>query len=431
MVSIAELTKRAEKNAILSSCCGFLGEVTLTDSAVIVLFAGVLGAGDMLTMLTTSVLPLFNGLLIIPMAALVMKYGSRHLICRVLIVSSVAYFFAASSPWFGAARIPVLLGSIVIFALSVTIFLAGWFPLLDTFLTRNARIGFFSRMRFCHQLSAVLFLLLCGLFLGVNPSVEQLQMVLFCAAVIFCGRAFFISRIPEFPTSESTDLDFRTGILLAAGNRNLTGFSVYLFMLNLSVFGTVPLMLLYLKNGLNAPGNGVIFVSSAALIGMLLGYLGIGFIVRRWKRYLIFPTFHGLYFLLNCTLLFLPSSPIAACAVAGVILTAYNFLIAGSSILASGEMMALASPGNKVMAMAFSGAFSYGAWGLSRLISSFLLGSEILASGWSIGGRHFSHYQVLLLIYSAAILFSSIFLVLIPAIFPDEKYLCRLKRIKP
>ena len=36
---------RAERLATLSSCCGFLGETVLTDSAVILLFAGMLGAG--------------------------------------------------------------------------------------------------------------------------------------------------------------------------------------------------------------------------------------------------------------------------------------------------------------------------------------------------------------------------------------------------
>ena len=38
-------------------------------------------------------------------------------------------------------------------------------------------------------------------------------------------------------------------------------------------------------------------------------------------------------------------------------------------------MMNLAKPGNKTMAMAFSGTLFYGGYGLSRVIGSFLLGS--------------------------------------------------------
>ena len=37
---------RAERLATASSCCGFLGEVMLTDSAVIILFAGMLGVAS-------------------------------------------------------------------------------------------------------------------------------------------------------------------------------------------------------------------------------------------------------------------------------------------------------------------------------------------------------------------------------------------------
>ena len=87
---------RAERLATASSCCGFLGEVTLTDSAVIILFAGMLGAGDALSMITTSVLPLLNGLCIIPMAGLAMKIGMRRQILRACFCASAAYFTAVA-----------------------------------------------------------------------------------------------------------------------------------------------------------------------------------------------------------------------------------------------------------------------------------------------------------------------------------------------
>ena len=155
----------AERSAILSSCCGFLGEVTLTDSAIIILFAGMLGAGDMLSLLTTSVLPFFNGLCVIPMAYLVMHFGRRRLILSACISASLAYFAAASAPFFGEWKVTVLIGSIAWFGFSLTGFIAGWFPMLDTFLTRERRTGFFSRMRFCHQLTATVFLFLISLLI--------------------------------------------------------------------------------------------------------------------------------------------------------------------------------------------------------------------------------------------------------------------------
>ncbi len=417
-----QTVRSAERLAILSSCCGFPGEVVLTDSAVIILFAGVLGAGDMLSLLTTSFLPFFNGLCMIPMAYFVMRFGHRAIILRVLALSTLMYFLAASAPWFGGARIAVLLGAIMLFALGVTGFVAGWYPMLDTFLTRGSRTPFFSRMRFCHQLTSVVFLLVSGALLGANPPVWKLQAVLFAAAVLFCGRGFCVARIPEFPARAPERFGFRDGLLQAVGNKGLTGFSFYLFMLNISTFGTVPLTMLYLKKGLNTPDNIVVFLSAASLTGMLLGYLGIGRVVRLLGLRRTFPVFHLLYFLLNGSLFFIREGSPAAWALTGVILLAYSFLLAGSSILASAEMMELAVPGNKVMAMAFSGTFSYGATGLARVVPSLLLGSGMLVSEWSVNGVAVSRWQTLFLLISCAILFSALFLILVPAVFPRGEY---------
>ena len=98
----------------------------------------------------------------------------------------------------------------------------------------------------------------------------------------------------------------------------------------------------------------------------------------------------------------------------------FSFLLAGSSILASSEMMELATPGNKVMAMAFSGTFSYGATGLARVVPSLLLGSGLLASNWEFHGLAISRWRSLYLLGSCAILLSAVFLFLVPAVFPDN-----------
>lgn len=414
--------RSAERLAVFSSCCGFPGEVVLTDSAVVILFAGMLGAGDMLSLLTTSFLPFFNGLCMIPMAYLVMRFGHRAFILRVLVFASAMYFLAASAPWFGRAGIAVLTGSIILFALGVTGFVSGWYPMLDTFLTRESRTQFFSRMRFCHQLASVVFLLVSGMLLGAEPPVWKLQLILFAAALLFCGRGICIARIPEFPARLPERTGFREGLLTAVGNKGLTGFTLYLFMLNISTFGTVPLTILYLKKGLNIPDNIVVFLSAASLTGMLFGYLGIGWVVKTLGLRRTFPVFHLFYFLLSCPLWFIRDGGVVALCVTGGILTAYSFLLAGSSILASAEMMELATPGNKVMAMAFSGTFSYGATGLARAVPSLLLGSGMLSAGWNFAGWSVSRWQSLFLLISCAILFSALFLILVPAVFPRGEY---------
>ncbi len=412
----------AERNATLSSCCGFLGEVTLTDSAIIILFAGLLGAGDMLSMIATSLLPLLNGVCIIPMAWAGTRFGARKLIIRACSLSAIAYFLAVASPFFGKAAAAVLLSMILLYALCLTGFIAGWFPLLDTFLSRERRTGFFSRMRFSHQLSAVTFLFLVGAIIGKEPSISQLQLVLLTGALIFTGRIFFISRIPVFATPKTEILGFKEGLIAAIDNKPLAGFSIYLFVLNLAAYGTIPLTTIYLKRHLNAPDNIIVFLSAMALLGMLLGYLGVGGIIKRWGIKNALLGFHITFALVNMSLFFISTGTTYTYILIAGLLLLYSFTVAAASVVSSSEMMALATHGNKTLSMAFCGAFYYGGCGLSRMVSSLLMGSGILATEWQLGTMRVCHYQTLYLLYTAAIIFAALFLLMVPAIFPKGEY---------
>ena len=70
------------------------------------------------------------------------------------------------------------------------------------------------------------------------------------------------------------------------------------------------------------------------------------------------------------------SETCAELLLAGGALALHSFATAAISVIASAEMMNLARPGNKTMAMAFSGALFYGGYGLSRVIGAFLLGAN-------------------------------------------------------
>jgi len=105
-----------------------------------------------------------------------------------------------------------------------------------------------------------------------------------------------------------------------------------------------------------------------------------------------------------------------------LLLVIYSFTFAAASVASTSEMMALASPGNKTMAMAFCGTFYYSGSGLSRMLSSLVLGSGMLAAEWSMGGMKICHYQTLFLIYAVAVIFAAMFLVIVPAIFPEGEY---------
>jgi MFS family permease len=392
------LVRSAERNAILSSCCGVLGEVALTDSAVILLFAGMLGAGARLSLMTTSLLPLLNGLCIVPMAALAARVGARHLTLVASAFAGVAYFAAAAAPWFGHPAATVLLVSIFCFSLFLSGFVAGWFPLLDTFLARERRVAFFARLRLCHQAVCVTFLFAVGLLIGRHPQVGHVQAVLFASAAIFLGRMAFVSRIPVFPEVESGGVGLRWGLTSAVSNRRLAGFSLYVFALNLASYGVVPVALLFLKNRLHAPDNAVVTVSAVALAGMFIGYAGVAAAVRRWKSRGVFRMAHVAFALVCLSLFCVGKGNFLAYCVMAAVLLVYNFFVAAASVVASSEMLSHADARNKTMDMAYFGAFFYGGQGLSRLLPSVLMGADAAAVRWRLGGLPVCRYQLVFLL---------------------------------
>jgi len=426
MMSAVERTpareRVAETNATLSSCCGVLGEITLTDSAVIILFAGMLGAGDMFALMTTSLLPLLNGIGVIPMAFLASRIGERKLIYRACAVSALAYFLAAAAPFFGSAAAAVLMGAILLFSGCVTGFIAGWFPMLDTFLTSERRPGFLSKMRFCHQLTATLFLFAVSCVIGKTPSLSALQGVLGVAGIIFIGRLLFITRIPVFVRTRQAQLGVRDGLRAAIGNRALPGFSIYMLVLNLAACGTIPLTTLYMKKYLQVPDNVIILISAITLSGMLAGYLLGGRMLKRLGVKKMLLLLHVTFVVTNLLLFFVGKGGWLTYGLIALLLFVYSFAVAASSIVSSCEMMGLSAPCHKTISLAFSGAFYYGGFGFSRLLTALLLGSGLLAPSWSLGTLKICHYQTLYLLYTGGVIFAAVFLLIVPAVFPKEEF---------
>lgn len=367
-----------ERRAIASSCCGFTGEAVLTESAVIMLFAGMLGAGEALKLLTTAVFPFLSGLLMLPMAYLAMRKSCRKMTVWATLVAATAYILTVFAPYCGEYKVAVLLFLLVTFAVSLSGFVAGWFPLLDTFLLPERRTGFIGRMRFMHQLSAVAFLTVSGFILGKTPSLTALQIVIAIAGIIFIGRAAFIASIPPFPEEKSSTFSWRGGIVTAWRNKKLRNGAFYLALLNLAVYGITPLWIINLqKHGQS--DDVLVYISAAALSGMMLGYLSVGKLAIRDHRKMLGILQKSLL-VISIILLFLPVSGIAAAVAVGITLMAYNFTVALTSVSATALMMDSATAGNKTMAMALFGALGNGGMGSSRVAAALLINSPLAAA---------------------------------------------------
>ncbi len=375
--------RQAERRAILSSCCGFTGEAVLTESAVIMLYAGMLGAGEALKLLTTAVFPLLSGLLMLPMAALAMRGGGRRLTIAATLAAGGAYLAAPWAAACGAYQVTVLLGLLIFFSISLSGFVAGWFPLLDTFLLPERRTRFIGRMRFCHQSSAVGFLLAAGWWIGRSPQTWQLQLVIGLAGLIFFGRALFIVWIPQFPAEKPSTFSWYAGLRTALRNQKLLRSAVYIFLLNLGTYGMVPLWILYLQQA-GAPDNLLIYVSAATLAGMMAGYWSAGRLLASSRlRDALLKLQIGVL-AVGMLLLVLPAAAGGiGLAVAGGLLALYSFGLALVSVGATGLMLETATPGNKTMAMAVFGALGNTGMGLSRLLAALLLNVN---DSWRAGG---------------------------------------------
>ncbi len=384
----------------------------LTDSAVILLYAGLLGAGDFLSLLTMAVLPLLNGLLILPMAGLASACGSRKLVLRANAFALAGYLLTAAAAFADDAAVPLMLGGILLFSICQTGFVAGWFPMLDTFLLPERRTLFLGRMRFFHQISAVAFLGILGAVIGKTPAVGTLQLALLAGVLVFAGRLWFISRIPHFPEPERVRAPLRAGLRAATKNLPLVLFSLYTFLLNLAMFAVVPVMLLYLKNVQDTPGDWLVLISAAAFAGMPAGYLPAHWLDRKLGRKNMFRLLHAVVILDLAALLLVSASGASGAVCVALLLALCNGCIAANSVVAGAMMMELAAMGNKAVAMAFWGVFYYGGSGVARLGASLLIASGVLAANWSIGGQTMSSSHSVLLIGVSIALFAGIILLL-------------------
>lgn len=419
--SQAAFSRQQQRLAIFSACFGSISAVMIQDSAIIILFAGMLGAGSMLSMITTSLFGVMNCLLLLPAAYFVSRIGYQVSIIRVSQGGVVVVSALALTPLLGQFAKYGMISSLICFGVLKTIYVAAWFPFLDEFLPKSDRSRFFGMLRFSWQSCCVAFFFICGLVMGKKPELWILQTIIIIAAIALFGRVYFIKKIAE-KEAERQPLNFRKGLELVLINKPLVGFSIYLAFLYLAAQGTVPLTYIYLKNYLHTPDNMVVMISSLALGGTIIGFLFAGRMINRFGVKKMLLSVHLAFAIINFMLFAFSNSGPVALVIITCLLILYGFFIAISSVAASSEMMTLANPDNKAFAMAFCVSMSSAGVGGARLLSSIIIGSGILAPVWSIGITKFTMFHTMYLGYGIAILFVCALLVIVPAIFPQGEY---------
>jgi MFS family permease len=416
-----EYSRKSQKLAIISACFGSVSSVMIQDSAVIILFAGMLGAGSMLSMITTSLYGVISCLLLIPSAYFVAKIGYKRSIIRSTQLGALTVILLAFSPLLKSFAKYGMIISLICFGILLTVYVAAWFPLLDEFLPKKDRSRFLGMLRFSWQTCSVAFFFICGLIMGKTPDLWVLQTIIVITAIALLGRAYFVGKI-DVNEADRRPLNFRHGLELVLANKPLVGFSVYLAFLYLAAQGTIPLTYIFLKNYLHTPDNIVVIISSLALSGTIIGFICASRMLNKFGVKKMLLSVHLAFALINFTLFLFSGTGTFLLVIVTLLLVLYGFFMAISSVAASSEMMALANPDNKALAMAFCVSMCSAGMGGARLLSSVIIGSGVLAPEWSIGAMKFTMFHTMYLGYGLGILFVCVLLVIVPAIFPKGEY---------
>lgn len=408
-----EQCRQGMRHAIFSTCWGTVAQVVVRDSSIMILFATLIGAGEMISIATTALQDMAQAFLTLPFAYLTALAGKRRMLIRATAVGLAALLMSAAAPWFGAYAGLALLGTLAIFGVSISAYGAAWFPLLNDVVPPEERGLFFGRLRFWWQLVAAIFILASGALVGAHARPGVLQIVIIIAALGQLGRAWNIRRIPELPTPPPPP--WRDVLADILANQRMTGFAIYLFFLYLSAAATVPVAFTFAKRALALPDNLVVFCSACLMAGLIVGYRVGGRIVYRQGVKRVFLSAHLAFALINFLMLLVRGGNYTASALLIALVTLYGFFTACASIAVSSEIFALAPANNQIMSIGFCVSFYAAGIGFSRILASLIIGSGALAPHWHLGGIALTKYHTLFIMYGAGVLLAMALLTMVPA----------------
>lgn len=414
--------RRAMSSAILSACFGTIPQILVRESSLLILYATLLGASRFLSMTTTSLQYLSVFVLSVPMAYLMERTGIKRLILPALSLGLFGLCAVAAAGFFTRAGREVLLIGLLVFSLTLAIYVAGWFPLLQGVVPESERGRFFGRLRVSWQSLVTAILMISTWVIGASAETRTIQWIFFAAALLVIGRIFFLSRIPEIPRKlKNPSLGRQLGNVLA--NRPLRRFSAYVFNLYLFSSATIPLAFLFAKLHLGVPDNYLVLLSACVNAGSIAGfYLG-GRMVDSYNTRAVFFAAHLALGVFNLLFLGIYSYSMVTGVLLALMITFYGFAHAASTIAASSEILALAQRDYLNTSIAFSVAFNYAGIGLSRVLTGFLLDAGLADNPKSLFGLAFTQYHTFFCCYGAVLLVSFVLVFLIPPLRTRKKQL--------
>ena len=178
----------------------------------------------------------------------------------------------------------------------------------------------------------------------------------------------------------------------------------------------MPLALVYMKTNLKLPDGTIVIISSLNLAGKLAGYTIYGLASKRFSMRTMIIGTHLLAIVSVAVLLFLLPGLPALSVLFGTVFFLLGVVAALLVNITSVEMLALAKPGNKIMALAFCSTSSAIGQAAGTTLTSLLLGCGALAENWNFFGIDLTKFQLLFGVSILALIFFLLLLPLVPAV---------------
>ena len=412
--------RRARIYAYFACYFGCISEVMLDSSAIVIVYIGMLGGGNMLTMLSTSFSGILAMLLFIPFAALIGRIGLKTAVSVACITGCAGFLLMAAAPLFGNySKIVVIIGCLI-YCLQRSLYGATWYPMLDAFLRKQDRGSFFGTMRYSYMIvSGVLFFLL-GKLMGKNPSMLLMQCIIGITGVLLLGRLYCIMHFPDNTQEKTAKLNIKHSLGISIRNGPLTSYSVYVCLLALAHTSIIPITLIYLKQHVGLPAGTVQIFSTVGIAGSIIGYFCYGFLLKFLKIKRMELIAHFTFIIAAFVMFLIHKDMPYFLAVAGIIYFMTSFAVSSYMCNNSTELLALAKPGNKPMAMAFQQTYQNIGVSVGRTGTSLIIGANLLAPTWKLGEMTFCSYQTLFLLYGVIATVILILFPTLPAIVPKH-----------
>ncbi len=405
--------KRAQFYAVCSCLSGCVSEVMLDSSAIIIIYFTLLDGGDMLTMLGASFTSLMGALLYIPACIIITRLGMLKVVKYSCLTGCSGYLIMAAAPFFGPAAKFVALAGCLVYSIQRSSYGATWYPLLDVFLRPQDRARFFGMMRFVYTCTIGVLFFVIGLLMKKDPPIIFLQIVLAVTGLLVIGRYLCISKFPRDPDAVPENPDVKKGLSISMKNGPLTSYSVYICLLVIAFTSLTPLTYIYLTKYVELNEGTVQIISSVGLGGSMIGYFCYGKVFNNMKLKYLELLCHLLYTIVAFGLFAVDKSMPGFPVFAGIMIFLASFAYSLFMCNNSAELLALARPGNKTMAMAFVQTYSSAGGAIGRIGTSLILGTSMLAPVWMLGDREISRYQTFFLISGMML---SVLLFLLPTL---------------